>query len=265
MKYVITVITALTVVNSFADVILSDSFSNGDLATYTNGVSGGFYIIGSGSGEATEVDDVVRVTNSSNKNDTYGILSSNTVSLTSVPGATSLVTRWEVTDSDLKDKTSLMAFTWQTSDMLTDTPDIAVVLDLNNTNASLFVGGDTNSLADIELEANFGAPGDAFSLTATFTSSGFVVVGEGELTAKSGSPGDILFAGSWGVSPKSFEGYHVGATVKAKGTNGLIVDLESVTVDAIPEPAVIGLIGLGGGSMLFYRRITKRNKSDSEA
>jgi len=247
-----------------ADPLLADLFNNNILATSTQ-LNGGFYIIGSGSGNVLEAGGVASITNSANKNDTYGILSSNTVSMSSIAGATTMITRWEASNSDLKDKASLMAYTWQTADSLTDTPSISVIIDMNNTNISLYIGDSDISLGSIELSADFGAPGDAFSLVATFTSGNFIVSGEGDLVKKDGVSGDILFHGSWGVTPRSFEDYHLGAVVTAKGNNGLIVNLDSVTVDAIPEPAVISLIGIFGGGMIFSRRIFGRKKSDSDA
>jgi hypothetical protein len=243
-----------------ADLLVFDDFSNGVLQT--GGVNGGFNIIGTGSGEVEETDGVARITNSSNQNDTYGIMSSNTVSLSAVSGATSMITTWSVSNSDLKDKKSTLAFTWQTQSSLTANPEIGVLVDVNNTNAILYVDNTNNILGQVELDVNFGAPGDDFSLITTFTSSGFIVEGTESLRAKENSGNGILFVGTWGVSPKTFENYHLGAVISAKGNSGLVVDLDAVLVDAVPEPAVVGLIGVIGIGMIFLRRIFGSNNSD---
>lgn len=49
--------------------------------------------------------------------------------------------------------------------------------------------------------------------------------------------------------------------IQMKGENVWVTDVApfgSVTVDAIPEPATLGLIGLFGGGLLFFRRRFKK-------
>ncbi len=57
----------------------------------------------------------------------------------------------------------------------------------------------------------------------------------------------------------------MGAYVNGRSANGLVVEFDSVTLEAIPEPAVISLIGIVGDGMIFSRRIFGRKKSDSDA
>ena len=54
MNYLTVAFIAIALsINAFADVVLYDPFENGDLSTSTNGVNGGFNIIGS-NGTAAE-------------------------------------------------------------------------------------------------------------------------------------------------------------------------------------------------------------------
>jgi hypothetical protein len=242
-----------------AEVILSDPFANDNLGTAPAGTNGGFFAVSSGGGSVTETNGEAQITSAPIKDDVNGMLSSNTVSLSDAPGATTLKTTWNVAGSDLKAKSSSLTFTWQTTDSLA-APDIGVILDLNNTNAYLYIGDTTNVFGEIELSDGFGDPGQAFSLVATFTSGAFLIEGGG--TLKSGSEDVLSFGGSW-PSTRSFgEEYHIGALVNANGKDGLVVRIGSVEVEAIPEPAVVSLIGLCGGGMIFYRRIFGRKNPD---
>ncbi|HSR88720.1 MAG TPA: hypothetical protein VLL07_07170, partial [Pontiella sp.] len=95
-----------------AEILLSDPFENGVLGTAPGGTNGGFYTVSSGGGSATETNGQAQITSSSNQNDVNGMLSTNTVSLSGTPGATTLKTTWTVSSSDLKAKSSSLTFTW---------------------------------------------------------------------------------------------------------------------------------------------------------
>ena len=245
-----------------ADVILLDPFDDGNLGTAPGGINGGFFEVTSGGGSVTEASGQAQITSASNQNDVNGMLSTNTVSLSGAPGATTLKTTWVVDSSTLKANSSSLTFTWQTSGSLS-APEIGVMLDLINTNASLYIGDTNTVLGSIELSDGFGDPGQAFSLVATFTSGTFLI--EGSNTLRSSSDDVLSFGGNW-ASARSFgEAYHVGALVNANGTSGLVVNIGSVKVEAIPEPAVVSLIGLCGGGMIFYRRIFGKKNPDHAA
>ena len=231
------------------------------MGTAPGGNNGGFYTVRSGTGgSVAEASGAAQITSAPKKDDINGMLSTNTVSLSGT-GATTLITTWDIDSSELKAKSSSLTFTWQTADDLA-APEIGVVLDLINTNSYLYIG-DTNSvLGSIDLSDGFGDPGEAFSLVATFTSGAFLIEGSGSL--RSGTGAVLSFGQSW-ASPRSFgEEYRVGALVNANGNAGLAVNIGSVVVEAIPEPAVASLIGIFGGGMIFYRRIFGKKKPDAD-
>ena len=244
--------------SSVADLtLLDDAFDNGVLGT--GGVNGGFGVVGSGTGNVTEeAGGFAQITSSSNQNDVKGMLSSGTVSLSGDPGETAIKTRWVISNSDLKAKSSSLAFVWQTDSDITATPEIGVMLDLVNSNATLYVDNPGNVLGSIELHPDFGGSGDAFTLTAIFYEETFEVRGSNSLRQKNAD--NLFLAGNWGEGPGSTrdfstDDYHVGALVNANGTAGIVVDATQVTVEAIPEPAVITMIGLFGSGFLVAHRL----------
>jgi hypothetical protein len=244
-----------------ADPILQDFFDDGVVET-SDQFNGGFYVSGSG-GSALEAGNKLQLSNAQNGS-TYGVLSTNKFSWTpATPGADTLRTTWVVTDSDLKAKTSLLTFTWQSQDDFNGTPAISLVLDLLNTNATLNVDG--SQVGDeILLDVDFGGSSQAFTVVAEFSVNSMRLIGYDALKDRSKDFLDVSFASGWGSFP-TFNNIRLGASVNAKSNDGLVVEFDSVTVEAIPEPAVISLISLFGGGMIFSRRIFGRKKSDSNA
>lgn len=233
-------------------ILLADLFDNNDLAT-ANQFKGGYYDQGAGSGEVAESGTVAQISNSSNKNDFFGMLSSNSVASSTITPETQIRTTWVISDSYLKAKTSSLIFTWQTSDVFTLTPEFGVIVDLNNQTLSMFANSTNNILDSVVLDPTFGDDGDFFSLTATFSETGFEVRGSDDL--KSAAPSNPLLASTWGASLSNTDEYRAGVFVNAIGQNGLIVDVDSITIEAIPEPAVLGLITVFGGGIILFRRL----------
>ena len=236
------------------DLLLQDFFDNNNLPT-ANEPTGGYYAQGSGNGSVVESGTVATLSSSANKNDYYGMLSSNSVSASAITPTTPVRTSWYVSNSDLKAKTSSLIFTWQTSDTLTLTPEFGVLVDLNNQTLNMFANTTNNILDSVLLDADFGDSGDTFELTAIFTETGFEVVGS-ESLLKGGLPASPpLLAASWGFSISEADEYRAGVFVQANGNDGLVVDVDRITIESIPEPAVVTLIALSGGALLVSRRI----------
>lgn len=254
MKYVTILIIAAIGVSAAADVVLLDPFTDGNLATAANGINGGFTVIGGG-GTAEETNNVVRISNAPNSTE-YGLLSTNTVSL---GGMTALTTTWVISDSYLKKNgVKTMAFTWQTDGSGFDgAAEVALVLDLTETNAQFYVNGSSEGIPQ-GLHVNFGSDGDAFTVATYFSSVSYIADGTDDLKKSDG--GELNFGAPWGTAPSTLDNLHVGVFVNAQSQNGLVIEIDSVTVETVPEPAVISLIGLAGGSMIFYRRISNRRK-----
>lgn len=242
-----------------ADVILKDLFDDGTLATFsaTGGqVNGGFDIIGSG-GAAIEdgVENKVRISNAPSGSQ-YGILSSGTVSL---GGAPRLRTTWEITDSSLKNNAESLVFTWQLSTNLATSPVIALVLDVQNNEVYLMTSGNTNQ--NVEIDVSFGATNDVFSVVTEFSLESYNVEGSGALEERNVNI-PIAFGLPWSSGAPDLDNFHVGVYVNGKSSNGLVVEIDSVTVETIPEPAVISLISLFGGGMLISKRVFSGKPSD---
>lgn len=244
-----------------ADIILRDLFDSGNLATYfmTGGqTNGGFNIIGSG-GSALEDGSSGKATISNAPNGSpFGILSAGTVSL---GGAPKLKTTWIITDSSLKDNAESLVFTWQLGTDLETSPAVALVLDAQNSEAYLLTTGNTNGIAEIDF--SFGATNDAFAVVTELSLDRYDVAGTGALKTRSESE-PIAFGAEWASGSPALENIYVGAYVNGKSNNGLVVEFDSVTVETIPEPAVISLISLAGGGMIFYRRIFSARKKNTD-
>ena len=166
-------------------------------------------------------------------------------------------TTWVITDSSLKNNAESLVFTWQLGTDLETSAAVALVLDVQTSEVYLMTSGNTNAI--VEVDVNFGATNDTFVVITEFTLDNYSVAGLGDLKDRSDS--QVVFGDSWASPPET--DIYVGAYVNAKAANGLVVEFGSVKVETIPEPAVISLIGLFGGGMIFSRRIFGRKKSDS--
>jgi hypothetical protein len=258
MKFITVFLVTLVVgMNAAAVIVLEDPFDTGNLATFTNGVNGGFTVIGSG-GVAEEEGDIARISNAQNGTD-FGILSTGTFSLS---GADELKTTWIISDSDLKNNAKSLTFVWQQEAVLNATdPELSLILDLDTEDAYFLRDGTV--VTNDSLEATFGMVGDAFVVAATFSLTGGDVGGSGALQNGGPPSTDLNLGALWGGSAPTLANLHVGAFANGKGNNAMVIEFDSVTVETIPEPAVISLIGLFGGGMIFSRRIFGRKKNGS--
>ena len=239
----------------FADLLLDDQFDNDNLRT-SNQFKGGYYTQGQGNGSVSESGTIATLSSSANKNNFYGMLSSNTVSASSITPSTPVSTTWIISNSNLKAKTSSLIFTWQKASELTLSPEFGVLVDLNNQTLNMFANTTNNILDTVQLHVDFGQTNDAFRLTAIFNQGNFEVYGEGALLKGGKSFLDPLLTRTWGDNaPVSGDEYRAGVFVQANGKDGLVVDVDRITIAAIPEPAVISFIGLFGGGLLVCRRI----------
>lgn len=263
MKYALLSILLCGVISSTqADVILKDLFDFGGLGVggSTDGqINGGFNIIGS---DGTAVEDSGRgkatISNAPNGSQ-YGILSAGTVSMGGEP---TLRTRWNITDSSLKNNAESLVFTWQLGTDLETSPSIALVLDVQNSEIYILSSGNTNG--NEQIDVSFGATNDVFSVVTEFTLDRYNVAGSDDLKQRiSNAP--ISFGDKWASSSPAMDNIYVGAYVNGKAANGLVVEFDSVTVETIPEPAVISLIGIFGAGIIFSRRIFGRKKGDPDA
>lgn len=112
----------------------------------------------------------------------------------------------------------------------------------------------------VEIDVSFGATNDAFAVVTEFSLSDYAITADGDLQDRSNGPFGYTDDWRFGAPPQN--DIYVGAYVNAKSNDGLVVEFDSVTVETIPEPAVISLIAMFGGGMFFSRRIFGRKKAD---
>ncbi len=262
--FVVCTLLGLTSLASADVILLQDLFDLPPLADSSQ-TKGGFGEVDNGTGgngTAVESGGVVTLTDGSTPN-IFGIVSSNQESFNSYPEIT---TTWMIEQYSFKNKVSYMAFTWQATDAYESTPGVVMIIDLDSGELRLEVNDE--SIGEVAIDTNFGESDSSFTLTATFTQARFTLVGAGEnFRNQDGSALRLTadWVGSGGNVRDTLDGdMHVGSLLNAKGSQGLIADIDSVTV-SIPEPAVISLISLFGGGMIFSRRIFGRKKSDSDA
>jgi hypothetical protein len=246
-----------------ASLLMEDQFTDGVLGTSAQ-LNGGFSIVGSGgttteapSGDSTE--NWIQIANAPNES-SYGILGANTFNWDSeAAGQEILRTTWVISDSYLKSKVQTLSFSWNdASDTDFSSPAILLELDLVTTNATLF--NNTTEVGTIDLDIGFGGDGEFFTVVAEFSANAARLQGEGSLKERDATPLEETFSvpGATWALPEFSGGLKVGAEVVAKANNGLIVEFESVKVEAIPEPAVMTFITIFGFGLIFGRRIFAR-------
>lgn len=247
---------SISMLNCHADFLIFDDFDNANLATGgINAINGGFYEVDNGTqnpGSASESGSIVSLNDGQNQN-IYGILSNEAVDF----GAfNSVTTRWTVTQYSIKNKSSYMAFTWQTNSAYTSTPELQVTINLE-TQELVLESGDGVDLGKVDIDPAFGLTDSSFELTAVFTESDFTIRGSGGLKDVTLEP--VNLTRTWAEVGKSHPnvvdgGLQIGTLLNANGNGGLLADVGLVTVEAIPEPAVIAFIGIFGGGLLVARR-----------
>lgn len=248
--------------SGYSDPLMWDDFDNDDLGA--GGINGGFVEVDNGvanNGSTTEAGSVASMEDGQNAN-IYGMVSTNGFLLN---GYSSVTTRWDVTQYSIKNKISYMAFTWQNSRGYESAPALQAVIDLESGELTLQIGDDV-PLGSVELDLAFGSTDSSFVLTAVFDAAGYTITGGGSLKDISLQP--VSLTSTWANHGKTHgdifsENLHLGALLSAKGNGGLEANIDSVRLDAIPEPAVAGLISIFGGGMLVSRRIFARRNDET--
>jgi len=247
-----------------ADPIFFDTFDNNDLATGSGpSINAGFKEIDNDSagqsGSVIESEYVAVLTSGTTKN-VYGMLSLTAVPLSN-PGG--VETSWDMEGYSLKNNAGYLAFTWQTSAAYDATPELGILLNMTNGQITVTSNGelvDDSQNFDVNI---FAGSTNGFRLVVTHTPDSLAFRAD---VNDSGSE-DISFYSDWSSSSpfKSGQVYHHGAFVNGEGNGAVTAAVDFVVTVPIPEPAVISLISLFGGGMIFSRRIFGRKKSDSNA
>ncbi|RKX41889.1 MAG: hypothetical protein DRP64_10700 [Verrucomicrobia bacterium] len=248
------------VASGSADVFLEDLFDDGNLATSLQ-LNGGFYEVDNGlskDGFSGETNGNARLVNGTQKNIT-GLISSNRVDLSS-----GSITRWDIRDYEISNVSSYIAVTWQTSTDYTMYPELSIIADLEG-NGITFLADGTNTLGHQDLTLGFDDH-SGFSLLSTFDSDGYTIAGFGIQLNGETTQTNIVFSGNWSGSQKTYidlfkDSYSIGVFVNGQNNGAASFNIEAVSVEPIPEPAVIGLIGIfGGGIILSHRIFGQKNK-----
>jgi hypothetical protein len=252
-----------------AELVMKDLFDNGDLSTAASTeqqINGGFKRIGAfvGDGTASEQGGVAQLENDGFFSQ-YGILSLNSVDLANPDEST---TTWMLKQYALKTKVNAFSLTWQSQSSYTDYPQARVEIDLVAETLAFIVN--EQELGSVQIDNEFGNGETSFEIMAVFTDSSFSITASNGLDLASGGP--VELTGDWldgsGTDQRGALGeeMYLGTVIDAElfGT-GLEMDVDSITVDAIPEPTVIALLGIYGGGLLFYRRIVARRGSNSQS
>ena len=240
-----------------AKIVLRDYFDNDDLATApaSTNVAGGFYEVDNGvnkDGFSEEIGGYARLVNGTKKNIT-GLISSNTVNLLS-----SSVTTWNIRDYDISNVSSYIGMTWQTDAGYTPYPELSIIADLTGNGLTFFENG-TNTIGHQNLTLAF-EDFSGFSLISSFNETSYSISGIGINLDGGLGETNVIFSGNWVGAEKSYadlllDDYHLGAFVNGQNNEAASYNIESVSVDVIPEPTVMALIGLFGGGLLVSRRI----------
>lgn len=246
------------VVSSFASqILLQDLFDNSDLTSSTQ-IHGGFSIVGN-NGSAVEDAGTAfaRISNAAN-GASYGILSTNQFNWNPlVSGEETLRTTWNISNSDLKKSTSLLTFVWQdAADTDFAAPEIRVEVDIVNHVATLY--DESGIVGNVDVDVDFGGTNDAFTVSTEFSAASVLLRGSGDLRTRELNPIDARFDASpagWVLPFSSGRSFRVGVENLASSQGGLVVDVNSVTIEAIPEPAVASFISLFCVGLIFVRRI----------
>ncbi|MEM9020590.1 MAG: PEP-CTERM sorting domain-containing protein [Planctomycetota bacterium] len=258
-----------------ADTLLDDHFSNSDLGTNPD-TGGGFVYQSNGAGitdgSATEAGSLAQIVDGTEAN-TAGIRSSSAFDL-SDSGLTYTVT-WEVDSWDMVPNANpeRVFFTLQTNDSWVfagDAEESRIVLAITASNtdgsgesntASLryqnrSASSNTNFFTDLFDLGSVTDDPDGFTATLTFDATGFSFTTTGLDATNQVNISDTWadlgtdFATAFGTDGS----VHVAAYVQDGGTSGGELDIDRITLTAVPEPGSLALVGLGGLLVAARRR-----------
>lgn len=243
-----------------SQIFLYDLFDDGVLST-SEQVNGGFTEAGPGNGSASEDDGPFARVSNAPSGSSYGILSASTFDWDpTVSGQDTLRTTWHISNSDLKKSTSLLTFVWQdAADTDFSAPEIRLEVDIVNSVATLY--DESGFVGDVLVDVDFGQSNHAFRVITEFNADSAIFRGEGDLKTRAKDPVDAIFgasAGEWELPFFSGRPMRVGVENLASSNGGLVVDIASVKMEAIPEPAVVSFIAVFCVGTIFVRRIFVR-------
>ena len=244
---------------SQSEILLQDYFLDGNLGTSAE-LNGGFYEISNGEdkdGTSFEASGVAEIVNGTKKNIT-GIVSTNKVTF---DPQKKLITTWTISNYSIPNQTKYIAVAWQTADGFTHYPELEILTDLETKRITFSADG-TNEIGHLDLDLSF-EDLDGFTLISEFDSTGYLIQGFGVNLAGGVGETNIIFSGNWSGAKKTYEEisidqYRIGAFVNGQLNGQFSYSIEDVSVESIPEPAVIGLIGAFGCGMLAWRRIFRQ-------
>jgi hypothetical protein len=232
-----------------AAVIFNDTFGDGNFATATetDAVNGGFETVDINlTGNSDSEASGLLTHKSTGSNDRSGIISSTAFDVTSYD---SFTVTWVVN-----------SYTMSASN--------GFVLGLSSTASSfdnlvsfVFEGGNNtaNNLFDVSIDGTLYA--DDAAQTSTSTRDGFTFTATFDATGITYSASDATLTGAT-IAYADGQSYaslfdstlYVGANTQASGSTDAQFVLDSISVTAIPEPATIGMLGLGTVALLALRR-----------
>jgi hypothetical protein len=244
--------------------VLFDDFDGTDIATGDVGsINGGFQLVSNdsnGTGTIGEIGGLATIATASNSFDNSGIVSINSFDASA---ATSITATWVVDSQTSPGSTNGVEFALQggTSNGTGDgsgfrsEPNIRFVINSSNQWTLAVKDGTTsgNLSANNSLGAAAGTA-DGYSFTLTLDAAGWALSSTDFAT-------NIATSGTWTVSGFDFSdlqgSLYASSIIQSENNNNNVrtMNIDSITVDVIPEPSSAALImGLGVMGLLARRR-----------
>ncbi|MCG8586364.1 MAG: PEP-CTERM sorting domain-containing protein [Pirellulales bacterium] len=241
-----------------AAIVFDDDFDSGGLASNPTGIGGGVNgTYGNGvsvAGSATETSSQAQITDGTGNNN-HGIRSLNDFDLSAEFTAT-----WDVASVDLSGsglRRTFYSLMSGTAFVVGNDQYINISLDPSANSVELLFGSagvfenvtQNVSISDDDL--------DGFTLTATFTTTGYSVTSVGlNATAQvnisgtwAGLANGHTFASVFGASDM-----YMVASIQDTGATGSSFDVDRMTLDVVPEPSALMLAALGIAGAVSARR-----------